>query len=74
MRIFRAAITCAVFVTIGALSNADPLPKIHYAPTENLERIDVRLIDTAQKEIDLAAYGLLTGQSLRRSHGQPIEM
>jgi len=58
MRIFRAAITCAVFVTIGALSHADPSPKIHYAPSENLERMDVGLIDSAQKEIDFAAYVL----------------
>lgn len=31
---------------------------IHYAPDENLERIDVRLIDQAQVSIDMAAYVL----------------
>ncbi|SFK28988.1 phospholipase D-like domain-containing protein [Methylocapsa palsarum] len=33
-------------------------PAIHYAPSENLERIDVGLIDGAQREIDMAAYVL----------------
>jgi PLD-like domain len=36
----------------------DPAPVIHYAPGENLEHIDVALIDTAQREIDFAAYVL----------------
>jgi phosphatidylserine/phosphatidylglycerophosphate/cardiolipin synthase-like enzyme len=31
---------------------------VHYAPAENLERIDVALIDTAKSEIDIAAYVL----------------
>jgi hypothetical protein len=31
---------------------------IHYAPAENLERIDVDLLDRAQAEIDIAAYVL----------------
>jgi phosphatidylserine/phosphatidylglycerophosphate/cardiolipin synthase-like enzyme len=30
--------------------------EIHYAPAENLERIDVALIDSARHEIDMAAY------------------
>jgi phosphatidylserine/phosphatidylglycerophosphate/cardiolipin synthase-like enzyme len=58
MNLFRAAITSAVFVAIGALSHADPAPTIHYAPAENLEHIDVALIDAARQEIDLAAYVL----------------
>jgi phosphatidylserine/phosphatidylglycerophosphate/cardiolipin synthase-like enzyme len=37
---------------------ADPAPIIHYAPTENLEHIDVALIDRAEREIDMAAYVL----------------
>jgi phosphatidylserine/phosphatidylglycerophosphate/cardiolipin synthase-like enzyme len=37
---------------------ADPAPVIHYAPGENLERIDVALIDSARQEIDMAAYVL----------------
>src|ERR1700730_13848339 len=58
MRLFRAAITSAAFITIGALSHADPAPTIHYAPAENLEQIDIELIDTAKREIDFAAYVL----------------
>ena len=55
MKLFRA-MTSAVFVAIGAMSRADPAPTIHYAPAENLERVDVALIDSAKNEI--AAYVL----------------
>jgi phosphatidylserine/phosphatidylglycerophosphate/cardiolipin synthase-like enzyme len=58
MRLFRAAITGAVLLAVGALSRADPSPAIHYAPAENLERIDDELIDSAKHEIDFAAYVL----------------
>src|SRR5262245_30540080 len=58
MKLFRAAITSAVFVAIGTMSYADPAPTIHYAPAENLEHIDVDLIDSAQHKIDFAAYVL----------------
>jgi PLD-like domain len=58
VRLFRAAITSAVFVAIGTMSYADPAPTIHYAPAENLEHVDVALIDSAQREIDFAAYVL----------------
>jgi hypothetical protein len=34
MKLFRATITSAVFVAIGAMSYADPAPAIHYAPAE----------------------------------------
>ncbi len=33
-------------------------PSIHYAPAENLEKIDVALIDQARASIDMAAYVL----------------
>ena len=36
-----------------------PAPVIHYAPAENLEHVDVALIDRAQHEIDMAAYGVV---------------
>jgi phosphatidylserine/phosphatidylglycerophosphate/cardiolipin synthase-like enzyme len=58
MKPFQAALACAAFVAVGALSRADPAPTVHYAPAENLEYIDVGLIDTAQREIDFAAYVL----------------
>ena len=51
----RLILTLAL-LTIGAPANADPA--IHYAPAENLEKIDVGLIDTSRQEIDMAAYVL----------------
>jgi phosphatidylserine/phosphatidylglycerophosphate/cardiolipin synthase-like enzyme len=53
-----AALMYAALLAIGGLSYADPAPTIHYAPAENLEHFDVELIDSAQREIDLAAYVL----------------
>jgi phosphatidylserine/phosphatidylglycerophosphate/cardiolipin synthase-like enzyme len=38
-------------------AGAEPL-KIHYAPVENLERVDVELLKAAHKQIDMAAYSL----------------
>lgn len=32
--------------------------ELHFAPTENLERIDLGLLGTARKSVDLAAYNL----------------
>jgi hypothetical protein len=70
MKLFRAGVTSAVFVAIGAMSSyADPAPTIYYAPAENLEHVDVALIDSAQHEIDFAAYG--TGLSFKHSHARP---
>jgi phosphatidylserine/phosphatidylglycerophosphate/cardiolipin synthase-like enzyme len=50
----------AVSILLASLAPgaADPAPIIHYAPTENLEHIDVALIDRAEHEIDMAAYVL----------------
>jgi phosphatidylserine/phosphatidylglycerophosphate/cardiolipin synthase-like enzyme len=56
-----AAITMAAitgYVKRGEeISAAEPF-EIHYAPTENLERLDVGLIGTAGETIDMAAYVL----------------
>ncbi len=47
---------------LGVLTAAAPLSavaaevEIHYAPTENLERIDVELLHKAEKSIDFAAF------------------
>jgi hypothetical protein len=46
------------FLKIRGQGAARADPAIHYAPIENLEHIDVALIDTAKREIDLAAYVL----------------
>jgi phosphatidylserine/phosphatidylglycerophosphate/cardiolipin synthase-like enzyme len=48
----------AVLLTLSTRGVVDPAPTLHYAPTENLEHIDEALIDTAEHEIDLAAYVL----------------
>jgi hypothetical protein len=54
----RAASALPVLLAACPQSFADPAPAIHYAPAENLERIDVALIDKAAQEIDMAAYVL----------------
>jgi hypothetical protein len=42
----RPRIAVSVFLALlTAPCHADPPPVIHYAPTENLEHIDVALID-----------------------------
>ena len=33
-------------------------PEIHYAPVENLEHIDLKLIESATKSVDMAAFSL----------------
>jgi len=43
---------------LGAVTPANAEPRIHFAPFENLERIDVALIRQARSAIDLAAYTL----------------
>jgi phosphatidylserine/phosphatidylglycerophosphate/cardiolipin synthase-like enzyme len=48
---------------------------IHYAPAENLERIDVDLIDRAEHSIDMAAYVLTDWpviQALSRAAGRGV--
>jgi len=43
---------------ISAAGQAGLAVELHYAPAENLEKIDAALIDSARREIDLAAYVL----------------
>ena len=53
------AMILVFLLVIGIIAaEADPAPVIHYAPTENLEHIDVELIGGARQEIDMAAYVL----------------
>jgi phosphatidylserine/phosphatidylglycerophosphate/cardiolipin synthase-like enzyme len=58
LSLFRASLTIVLLLAALAPCLADPAHVIHYAPAENLERIDVALIDRAEHEIDLAAYVL----------------
>lgn len=50
----RLAVAAALALAVPCSAE----PAVHYAPAENLERIDVGLIDHAEKEIDFAAYVL----------------
>jgi hypothetical protein len=45
------------FAQLPSVMAAEP-PEIHYAPVENLERVDVALLRAARSKIDLAAYVL----------------
>jgi hypothetical protein len=49
---FRVSLTAVLFLTSLAPCQADPAPVIHYAPGENIERVDVALIDRAKHDID----------------------
>ncbi|MGH6847631.1 MAG: hypothetical protein ACREC0_09375 [Methylocella sp.] len=49
----KRLILAAALLALCTPGRADPA--IHYAPTENLEHVDVALIDTAKREIELAA-------------------
>jgi hypothetical protein len=52
MNLLRTSLTVAAILATFPQSRADPAPVIHYAPTENLEHVDVELIDSAKREID----------------------
>ncbi|MGR7997736.1 phospholipase D-like domain-containing protein [Xanthobacter sp. ZOL 2024] len=57
----RARTIPSLLLTLFALSGtplqaAEVAPETHYAPTENLESIDVALIGAATSRIDMAAY------------------
>src|ERR1035441_4407411 len=48
----------AILAGIGARLAPAAEPEIHYAPVENLEHIDLALIRSATKSVDVAAYSL----------------
>ncbi|WP_024882349.1 phospholipase D-like domain-containing protein [Methylosinus sp. LW3] len=56
---FRLSLLAGVFAftQLPSVFAAEP-PEIHYAPVENLERVDVGLLRAARAKIDLAAYVL----------------
>jgi phosphatidylserine/phosphatidylglycerophosphate/cardiolipin synthase-like enzyme len=60
-----------------AESQKDGNTEIHFAPDENLERIDVGLIDGARVSIDIAAYVLTDGaliEALRRAGARGVKV
>lgn len=62
MAAFHATPAAGAALALVALAAPTPTsrqaPSVHYAPAENLERIDVALIDAAGASIDMAAYVL----------------
>ena len=55
---FILAPALAGLLALAAPVHAADRLDLHYAPEENLERIDVRIIDGAQTSVDMAAYVL----------------
>ena len=55
---FIAIASFAILVGVGARPASAAEPEIHYAPVENLEHIDLSLIRSATKAVDIAAYSL----------------
>lgn len=54
-----ATVGAAIGISTYAVAIAtldQPMVEVHYAPKENLARIDIALIDSAQHSIDMAAY------------------
>jgi phosphatidylserine/phosphatidylglycerophosphate/cardiolipin synthase-like enzyme len=79
--IFLAVGAAAVYSPSRGTSHVVVLPdhamSIHYAPAENLERIDVALIDQAERSIDMAAYVLTDWQvinALKQAAGRGIRV
>jgi phosphatidylserine/phosphatidylglycerophosphate/cardiolipin synthase-like enzyme len=62
----RAFIAAAAVLALCSQGRSGPAPAIHYAPAENLERLDAALIDQGKHEIDMAAY-VLTDWPVMRS-------
>jgi phosphatidylserine/phosphatidylglycerophosphate/cardiolipin synthase-like enzyme len=58
MSLLRASIALGLLLCALTGPRADSPPVIHYAPADNLERIDVGLIDGARTSLDMAAYVL----------------
>jgi phosphatidylserine/phosphatidylglycerophosphate/cardiolipin synthase-like enzyme len=60
-----------------APASIDGAAEVHYAPGEDLERIDVALIDGAAKQIDMAAYVLTDRavvQALRQAAARGVKV
>lgn len=78
-RSLALALALAVLVTppIGASMASAARLELHYAPEENLERIDVGLVDGAKTSIDMAAYVLTDValiEALERAAGRGVRV
>ena len=56
---FRLSVVAGLLALFAftAPATADPV-EVHYAPVENLERVDVALLQSARSKIDLTAFSL----------------
>jgi phosphatidylserine/phosphatidylglycerophosphate/cardiolipin synthase-like enzyme len=74
---FLMASSAPSLMAVSAPCGGDPPAVVHFAPAENLERIDVALIDQAKSNIDLAAYVLTDWpvmQALVRAAGRGVKV
>src|SRR5262245_33972823 len=74
----RCWIAFAAFAILAG-TDARPIaaaePEIHYAPVENLEHIDLALIRSAKKSVDIAMYTLTDWAiiaALKDAHGRGV--
>ena len=75
------ALTLLVFATQAAdvRSAQAAEPEIHYAPVENLEHIDIELIRSATKSVDMAAFtftdwAIIAALKEAQTRGVPIRI
>ena len=56
---FRPSLVVGLITLFASIApaTADPV-EVHYAPVENLERVDVALLQSARSKIDLTAFSL----------------
>lgn len=72
----RTSLSLLAAVVAGPALAATPV-EVHYAPAENLERIDRELIASAQKRIDMTAYTLtdhIVIGALRAAQARAVEV
>ncbi|SFK02980.1 phospholipase D-like domain-containing protein [Methylocapsa palsarum] len=75
--VFILASLAPGLVAVSAPCGGDPPPAVHFAPAENLERIDVSLVDQAKATIDMAAYVMTDWpvmQALTRAAGRGVKV
>ena len=65
---FRVSVVAGLLALFAftAPATADPV-EIHYAPVENLERVDVALLQSARSKIDARIWFILSASEARSS-------